>query len=187
MEEEEETIKVCTYDCRFLNNVPNYNGENCNCIKCPNFILCRYLHPVRRGSWGSPGQLCYKCYYAFNIKLDFVSSVDCGVCLDSNVPGCKHPSGCGHSFCLGCTRELFWPQTVITYTAEDYGLPERECGCRDWKTCDECIDMFDEWQNEDEGLRWNMRHIEDENTVPDRVTKKCPFCRKERDPFEHLY
>lgn len=88
---------------------PTYDGSGCDCVPCPNVVLCGQWMP--RFFLLCHGGFCFGCATTWGIELDFRTMQDvCSVCLQDCAIGVRHPSECagGHVFCVACTRQLYW-------------------------------------------------------------------------------
>jgi hypothetical protein len=85
-----------------------YDGSQCACVACPNVRLCgRWMPSV---FLGCNRGYCTNCAVLWGKTLSFVEMTEeCPVCLGQPVGGgVRHPAGCGHVFCVPCTRRLFY-------------------------------------------------------------------------------
>lgn len=120
----------------------------------------------------------------------FYDNEACVVCKSQGTMKVKFPAGCGHSFCVDCTKNLmFLDGSRYQLSSVPFGCPGCPNGCANpvkgrQCECDEYDITEKTWKfSEPEAwLRWNKaenksieRGEEDLDTL--YGTKKCPVCR----------
>jgi hypothetical protein len=96
------------------------NPGGCRCT--PQQLLGACVHADMCGSRKLPtwllnlrGGLCQVCYFVLGEPLTVRENVDesvCGVCQESTPCVVDWASGCGHSFCLDCTRSMIFTHKI---------------------------------------------------------------------------
>lgn len=159
--------------------------------QCPNYELCGNTVPVP----GIGNGFCMTCGSWFKYggfgwnQLTFINSSEiCSVCFNDCERKLMFPAGCGHSFCIDCSKQiLFWNSSRYCKSPVSYGCPPCPNGCNNPITgyqCD-CIEydpVIDQWQQNDP-VNWNRWNNEqtisietcDNNPVYGKCI--CPLCR----------
>ena len=154
-------------------------------LNCVNYELCEHT------TWSLTGECCMICGSLFKVggfgwdKLTFIDCVDeeCGVCLNSCNRKLLFPTNCGHSFCIKCSRELlFFDESKYHLDPRGYGCPQCPNGCIEDCDCDEFIELYENWQqnNSEKCKEYNNNQniLIDQGENNYRIHgKKCPMCR----------
>ena len=204
----------------------NNKIENTDKIKCKNYKFCNKC--VEEDIKGYFCEICgegdsvnsrlfinkYGDEYEYVVgphgwgELEMVENSDeCPICFESNNTKIKFPSGCGHSFCIDCTKHiLIWEEPEIDEPSyESYGCPPcpngcsnpplgKQCKCDEYvKWCgwdglpDDRICIVEKWRrtNEETRNKYYEREIEiNSKIIEDLVSEentrgnmRCPLCR----------
>jgi len=111
------------------------------------------------------------CASSFGKALSFMEEeFECPVCLQNHSVGIRHPSGCNHVFCVGCTERLFWGDRT-------------EIDPRDYGFTGDGDNSLDEWTETDEAGDYNQA-LDEQEQIDDqfRPDERCPLCRREAIP-----
>jgi hypothetical protein len=144
---------------------------------CTNFKIC--------GKITSSTDQCPQCVESFGAKLEYVDTeLYCPICIQNVELSVKHPAGCGHTVCVGCFTEIWYPASIPDVIPEDYGMPHCKnctddddsvlCTCdADWKKwVADCPEEHSRYQT-----AWLVRNG-DTDPFSTRADKfKCPVCR----------
>jgi hypothetical protein len=96
----DEYIKDIDIECEY----------DCKPIKCPNFIICGMVLPLRYLQCHDG--LCINCDIMFGTwqggcgELKIKSDVECCICLETNI-GVSYPK-CDHYVCVKCFKRCFY-------------------------------------------------------------------------------
>ena len=154
-----------------MNSGAGYDGSDCHCERCPNFVLC--------ATW-SPGGLCLGCRHTYRCVLRVYGQGKCDICMEDGQTLLLHPAGCGHMLCCGCMDGVFNARPDQPRPS-DYGFA-RSCGCEDgeqpaWGTneCDICCRALERWESTENGTAWVEACIDAQDEKSTNTL--CPFCR----------
>ena len=173
------------YDCQ-------YPGGG---IKCKNYELCESILP--HDWWEcTASYLCMTCdngFIGFGWKeLEFKESEEeCVVCNETGNKQVKFPAGCGHWFCVSCSRNiLFWDETRYHLSPVPFGCLPCPNGCINPVKGKQCYcenydEILEQWKQENpqQYKEYNdAEHLSVElsETTTGSVfgSKRCPLCRK---------
>lgn len=211
---------------RDLEYEANNKIENTDKIKCKNYKFCNKC--VKEDIEGYFCEICgedeelvvSKVYdneeggqYEYIIgphgwcNLEMVeNSEECPICFECDKTKIKFPSGCGHLFCVDCTKNiLIWEEPRKDEPSyESYGCPPcpngcnnpplgKQCNCDEYiKLCgedlapDDKIGVVEKWRRlDDNNENFHQRKIEiDSEIIADLISTenqkgnmRCPLCR----------
>jgi hypothetical protein len=142
---------------------------------CVNFKIC--------GKTATKPGPCWWCLISFSRKeLEYVDAeLYCPVCMLVVERSVTYPTGCGHTVCVDCFSEIWYPAQIPEVIPEDYGMPsckncddDEQCTCEaDWeKWVVDCPEDHARYQ-----AAWLVRN-DGNDPFSDRADKfKCPVCR----------
>lgn len=187
------TTLPCEGNCRFgdyqfvgVDAALAYDGSRCGCKPCPNLRLCHMWLPpeymdIHRGR-------CGNCNVTFRKNLVFVDTTPetCCICLEKQTVFVQHPAGCGHTMCLGCFREQWWPNNTAFVNPRAFGFATT-CACEycsdkeDWP-CEKAIKQWKQTNPADEAA-WRQEETQQQAALEAKLEarsdpQKCPLCRK---------
>lgn len=135
------------------------------------------------GSW-------FKYGFGWN-KLTFVNTSDsCVICCSDISKQVLFPTGCGHMFCISCTKDLlYFDETRYHKSPVTYGCPPCPNGCQNPEIGKQCYcleydTVIDTWEQNDK-QKWSRWDRDQERSIEDGMEqiqssygrKKCPLCR----------
>lgn len=76
--------------------------HNCMPVKCPNYLVCRSVHPqcilnINNG-------ICLTCRVSFNIRLSISNRDKCSLCEQTNIVVKRLT--CEHKICTNCFQKI---------------------------------------------------------------------------------
>jgi hypothetical protein len=172
-----------------------YTREDGGGVKCKNYEFCASVLP----KWWFECKGCYICtscdMNGFG-EMEFITCTDeCAVCMESHSKKVVFPAGCGHSFCINCSRQiLLYDEARYHLSPVPYGCPSCPNGCKnpikgEQCYCEEYDPVQEEWK---ENYPAQFKQWKDDenysisNGENDIVfgQGQCPLCRKQMNyPF----
>ena len=160
---------------------------------CTNHEFCNGTAPGQ----GINSQYCMTCGSWFKVggfgwdRLTIVDNTDgdCVICFQPCARKLIFPAGCGHSFCLNCSRDiLLFDETRYGLSPVPFGCPPCPNGCVNPVRGKQCYcyeydPVQEQWKNEQLGdwTRWNTAEhasIDHSNDDADAFgSGRCPLCR----------
>lgn len=132
-------------------------------------------------------QACVGLGFGFERLEIFDGDSECPVCMDGPGRRLRFPAGCGHSFCIECSRKiLLWDEIDYHLSPVPYGCPPCPNGCENPVKGEQCYCIEYESVQEDWRIRdevnwklWNdLEHVSINTLDPYIGNKTCPLCRK---------
>jgi hypothetical protein len=176
--------------------------HNCKVSKCLNHVVCGqhrltdYIYPH---SIMFSGQLCSSCRnfrcdtsiagpLRYRYRWQDVTAETCVVCFEQVDRLIEFPTGCGHSFCRNCIRDLFGynhHEFRFVLSHQSFGCPPCPNGCLhpdegEQEFCDTCEELYETWSTEhyDQYELWSeMTDRNEADKTRHYNTKICPLCR----------
>ena len=153
--------------------------DNCQPIKCPNYLLCGQAYP--RWLFWHHSNRCSYCNESFGCDLTFIEKEECSVCMMDKSVFIRW--GCIHDFCVDCFRKNHgWNDWFLQGPTDDSALKVHNA--------EECKAYM--IQADQEEAEYNAAHpiILDENgreidSPPVERPKwfgQCPLCRHREFP-----
>jgi hypothetical protein len=136
--------------------------------------------------------LCVLCKKLGGVKLSIIDGLsECAICFREGKRKLEFPAGCGHAFCLNCSRYiLFGDDTRFYVSPVAYGCPPCPKGCANpiiGRQC-ECLDYVcikEIWETTDLFGAANWLTDEAKSVAAGRWLDVssyggcvCPLCRK---------
>ena len=157
------------------------NKQDCEGIKCENYILCNEILPLWWIKYND-NYLCNNCYILFgtwgNINkgkgiLETIDNIKCPICLE-NKKGISQPN-CNHFLCIDCCKRCYFGdeninEPIFPYPDIENEYYEDEFNLK-WEKEYPLIELYnkeyEKWQND-----------QDEKYDNEEYLRKCPLCRK---------
>ena len=161
-------------------------------IKCKNYIMCHIVLPADNWKYNYR-YLCMCCESTGCKELKiYAENHKCIICSEQRRLKIDFPAGCGHSFCVKCTkRVMFWDETYHHLSPVPYGCPPCPNGCHNPAKGKQCYcesydAVQDAWKLEkpDKWTRWNEEQHESIFTPILGLINgqgECPLCRAKVD------
>ena len=145
--------------------------------KCSNHEICKMEMPdiefIRGTKDNSYCILCSMLFGNSTIALSILESVDCPICMNSNIRGVRFPN-CVHSACINCFHRCFYGDGITT-DEPAFPIPELENEYRskpdlkNWKNYPDIIKYCSDWNSWFESKQCDF--------ALEGSLRRCPICR----------